>query len=242
MIVECGAGADAARPGGAADTPAGLVLCGGASRRFGSDKALVEHDGSTLLERTLAVLESCCGRVFLATGAEPRYAATVGDGARRRVVLDRGPDLGPLAGLEAGLRAARDAGGSPWLLVLATDLPNVTSEVLGALLDRAREALAHVCVWRDASGVHPVLAAVHVDALPAVAAALDRGERRLDAYWGDPLPGSALEPAGSRVRVVELGADVLAEAGSDPAANANTPEELLAIGRARRAQGEEARR
>ena len=38
----------------------GVVICGGESRRMGSDKALLELGGLTLLERAVEVLQSAC--------------------------------------------------------------------------------------------------------------------------------------------------------------------------------------
>lgn len=76
----------------------GAVLAGGASRRFGSDKASASLDGLPMLDRVLDVLR-------------PQVSAVVvcGRSWRGETALPDRPDgrLGPLAGLNAALHHAR---------------------------------------------------------------------------------------------------------------------------------------
>jgi len=212
----------------------GVVVCGGESRRFGSDKALAAVDGTTLLERTLGVLEGRCARVFAATGAAPRYAGLLA--GRAQVVLDRAAGIGPLAGLEAALAAAARVDGATHLVAVACDLPNLDVATLDRLIERARSTGAHVVLWRDAGGEHPLLACHRIDVLPAVTAAIERGERRLVAFHGAPLRGHGSHAAAanadgggaldSRVHVAHVDRESLAASAYDPAANANSPQEL----------------
>jgi molybdopterin-guanine dinucleotide biosynthesis protein A len=202
----------------------GAVVCGGASRRFGSDKALALVDGTTLLERTLGVLEQRCAHVFAATGVAPRYTGLLA--GRAQIVLDRAPDIGPLAGLEAALTAAARVPGATHLVAVACDLPNLDAATLDRLVAGARSSGAHAVLWRDAGGEHPLLACYRIDALPAVTAAITRGERRLVAFHGAPLQevhGTALD---SHVRVAHVDREASAASAPDPAANANSPREL----------------
>lgn len=78
----------------------GLVLAGGGSSRFGSDKALAELHGRTLISRAVESLSGWCEHVVIA-GRETGPAPCIPDWPR--------PGMGPLAGLAAGLRHARDA-------------------------------------------------------------------------------------------------------------------------------------
>ena len=75
----------------------GVVLAGGRSRRFGSDKALAELGGHTLLDRAVATLAAQCDAVVVAGRAE----------APAPVVADRPQaELGPLGGLNGALHHA----------------------------------------------------------------------------------------------------------------------------------------
>jgi molybdenum cofactor guanylyltransferase len=79
----------------------GVVLAGGQSTRFGSDKALAELGGRTLLTRAVDALSGWCELVVIA-GREIGPARCIPDWP--------GPNMGPLAGIAAGLRYARDEG------------------------------------------------------------------------------------------------------------------------------------
>lgn len=79
----------------------GVVLAGGQARRFGSDKALAVLGGRTLLERAVDRLAGWCGRVVV-VGREIAPVETLADWPA--------PGMGPLGGLAAALRLARDEG------------------------------------------------------------------------------------------------------------------------------------
>jgi molybdopterin-guanine dinucleotide biosynthesis protein A len=77
----------------------GCVLAGGLSTRFGSDKALAELGGHTLLARAVDTLSGWCEYVVV-VGRETAPAPTLPDWPR--------PGMGPLAGIAAALHLARD--------------------------------------------------------------------------------------------------------------------------------------
>ena len=106
----------------------GLVLAGGRSRRMGSDKALLEKDGRTQLERTVELLSRHLDRVFVS--ARPDQADDA-ERAKFELIMDRYDDLGPVAGILSAMEAYPDV---DWL-VAACDLPNVDDRNVGALLD-----------------------------------------------------------------------------------------------------------
>ena len=79
----------------------GVVLAGGQSTRFGSDKALAELGGHTLLSRAFDTLTGFCELVVIA-GRERGPGHCIPDWPH--------PNMGPLAGIAAGLHLARDDG------------------------------------------------------------------------------------------------------------------------------------
>ncbi|MFT5824857.1 MAG: molybdopterin-guanine dinucleotide biosynthesis protein A [Yoonia sp.] len=112
----------------------GLVLVGGESRRMGSDKALLSYDGKTTqLERTAALLQSVCPRVFISQREEQPFPTP----ERTAVIFDSVEEAhGPLRGILSAMQAHPDA---HWL-VLACDLPNLTTAALDKLIAQFREA------------------------------------------------------------------------------------------------------
>ena len=79
----------------------GAVLAGGKSSRFGSDKALAELGGRTLLARAVYTLSGWCEQVVVA-GRDTAPVPTLPDWPS--------PGMGPLGGIAAALRLAEGAG------------------------------------------------------------------------------------------------------------------------------------
>ena len=105
----------------------GVLLVGGASRRFGSPKALIELEGETLHDRGCRVLAGACDEVLVVGKA----------GELPFDVLDDGADVrAPIAGVVAGLRAAAH----DVAVFLPVDCPRVTPELVAALGAACRDA------------------------------------------------------------------------------------------------------
>lgn len=177
------------------------MLCGGASRRLGTDKALVVVRG-----RPLAVgVADAVGRA----GADP-VAAIGGDAAALgglglAVVADRWPGAGPAGAVATALAWARRCGAGV-VLVAACDHPDVNAGDLAALV-AAVEAGAAVAVASAGGRTHPTVSAWRVDpaAVAAAAAFVDGGGRRL----GDLA--DALAPPGGCPQPVAVAAATCAD-------------------------------
>ena len=144
----------------------GIVLAGGKSRRLGADKALLSFDGVPLLQTVVQRVAEVCPRVIVAVDHPGRYRRLA---LSATFVADASPGLGPLAGLQAGLRAC----GTPHALVVACDLPFLNVELLRhmAALPRAYQALVPRSGGRD----HPLHAVYARSCLAEVDALLATG-------------------------------------------------------------------
>ena len=150
-----------------------LILAGGKATRLGGvDKRELVVEGRTIFDRQREVLS-------------PRVAELLVSSARdvpgHRTVADAVPGAGPLAGIAAGLAAAA----TPWLLVVAGDMPYIT----GALIDLV---LAHAADGVDAVGIQigglpePLLCLLRVEAArPALAALLAGGRLKASRLLTD---------------------------------------------------------
>ncbi len=123
---------------------AGAVLTGGASSRMGSDKAQLAVGGVASATRVARCLALLCEDVVLVGGEPPA------DAPGRRAPDGEGPRCA-LRGVVAALAAAR----AERVLVVATDLPFVTPDLLLALVAWPE---ADAVVPRTPDGAHPLCA------------------------------------------------------------------------------------
>src|SRR6266704_1401079 len=107
------------------------LLAGGKSSRMGRDKAFIEMDGVALWRRQLAILGQLSPDELFISG--PPHRDWMDDGLH--VVADAEENVGPLAGIVAGLRQCS----SELLLVLAIDLPNMTANFYRSLLELSND-------------------------------------------------------------------------------------------------------
>lgn len=136
-----------------------VILAGGKSHRMGFDKAGLEMDGQSLLARAVARLRETGAREIFISGRCDRDDTSLGC----PVLLDREPGLGPVAGIERALHAAT----FPLVLVLAVDLPYVTTDFLRRLVGGCDSLTGVVLEW---NGELEPLVAVYPKACQGMAA------------------------------------------------------------------------
>lgn len=107
----------------------GFILVGGASRRMGADKAQLLFDGKTSIELIAAELSPIAAPLSL-VGARRQY---------RPAHLNNVPDIHPRWGALGGIHAALGACEKPWAIIVACDLPFVTSSLIERLQTLADE-------------------------------------------------------------------------------------------------------
>ena len=158
------------------DTPLGAILAGGASRRFGSPKALAAVGGRIIGERLRDALREAVGRVVLVTN-EPELYADLQLPSRP----DGHPGAGPVAGIETALRWAEEEG-RPGALVAACDMPFLDPRVLRLFVDCSRRSSPDAVAVRMDDGRSPPLCAyLSVRCLPAMERVLAGDDRSVRA-------------------------------------------------------------
>ena len=113
-------------------TFAGAVLTGGASRRMGTDKALLEVDGVALAVRVADALRAAGAARLLAIGGDLDALAALGVEG----IPDQHPGEGPLGGILTALAAVDE----DVVVVLACDLPDPDPAAIRAVVDALGEA------------------------------------------------------------------------------------------------------
>ena len=135
---------------------------------MGRDKLMLEVGGVPLLLRVGDALSARCAEIIVVGGGGD---AVQFEGVRRISDVRRG--LGPLAGMEAGLAAARNQ----LVFVAAGDMPFLSVNLIGYLLERLGGRRGAAVVPRHGGRAHPLCAAYDREVLLHVAWALDRGVR-----------------------------------------------------------------
>jgi molybdopterin-guanine dinucleotide biosynthesis protein A len=107
----------------------GLVLAGGASTRMQRDKAALSYHGKPQLQWAHELLSRHCAASFISVRPEQRDEPTR---ANLPQIVDTRPGIGPIAGITAALTQHPNVA---WLVV-ACDLPFLTSATLEHLIAR----------------------------------------------------------------------------------------------------------
>lgn len=152
----------------------GYIQAGGASTRFGSDKALTILAGKTMLQRSVDLLSRVCVPVKIVAAAG-KY-----DNSPAPLVEDRFPGQGPLGGI---ITALQDAGSelqpAAFVLIVSCDMPFLTAEWLAFLCERAQNSEAQVVVPESETGLEPLCACWRMNAADSIQAAFDSGVRKV---------------------------------------------------------------
>ena len=130
---------------------AALLLAGGASTRMGQPKALLDYAGQPLWKMQMGKLQALHpDELFLSIPRELSLPS-----GPWRVLHDEKAGLGPLSGLHATLQAMT----GEWLVVLAIDLPDMTTTFLQNLYDTA--LAKHCGLVPKLDGFYQGLAAIY---------------------------------------------------------------------------------
>ena len=148
----------------------GYVLAGGRSSRMGQDKAELRIGGSLLIERAISKLRDLCDEVVV-VGRGEIYSAS-------RALPDLHPGCGPIGGIEAALRDAREA----WAIFLPVDMPLLPGGLVRAFACDwllAAQTGARVGMAEIDGEVQPLLSMVHRELRPFLTGAIARGQFRV---------------------------------------------------------------
>lgn len=164
----------------ASSSCAAVILAGGASRRFGSDKAWATWGERPVLEHLARSLAVACDPVLVVSRPGQDLPALPPSVVRLQDPAHLAGE-GPLAGLLAALRWL-DARGHARLFLTATDMPRVDFAVARALAGALAPRVA-MATAQDAGGrAQPLCSAARVGpALRATEALLGAGERAISA-------------------------------------------------------------
>ncbi len=103
----------------------GLILAGGKSFRFGTDKALALYEGKRLVERSVDLVTKVGLKPIVVTREGPDYSFL-----GCSILRDKLPEIGPLGGIYTAMTVFKKTD----FLILTCDMPALTPDILIALL------------------------------------------------------------------------------------------------------------
>jgi len=164
-----------------APSASAIVLAGGRSTRFGSDKLAALLGGRPLLDYAVLAAAAVARDVVVVGSAGPAHLPSVA-GVRISRAPDSEPFAGPLVALETGLALVAE----PYALVIAGDMPTIVPGVLAALvaaLDASDGVEAAALLYRGRRQPLPVALRVGA-ATSASGDVIATGERSLRGLLG----------------------------------------------------------
>ncbi|HLX29806.1 MAG TPA: molybdenum cofactor guanylyltransferase MobA [Casimicrobiaceae bacterium] len=187
----------------------GVVLAGGQGRRMGNvDKGFVELAGRPLVAHVIDRLAPQVGTIVVNANRNAERYAQFG----YPVVADAIAGFaGPLAGLHAGLSAAK----TPFVVTCPCDSPFLPHDLVERLAKTFESNDLDIAVARTHDQPHPVFALVRRSVLRHLARFLEDGGRKIDAWYASlPLAEVAFDDEEDAFRNINTQAELAQSAAS----------------------------
>ncbi|ULG72105.1 molybdenum cofactor guanylyltransferase MobA [Macrococcus brunensis] len=154
----------------------GVILAGGESRRFGSQKALYELEGKPFYQYVYDTLvaSSQFEQVVINTNAQLK------DAFKQEVIVDdsRYQGLGPMAGIYTVMAAVPDDA----YFVVSVDTPFLTTEAVNYLIEHFQ---GNTTVYRDYEQIHATIGIYPHKLKKTIKQYLDHRDLRLRALFDE---------------------------------------------------------
>ncbi|MBW6492504.1 MAG: molybdenum cofactor guanylyltransferase [Lentimicrobium sp.] len=146
----------------------GIILAGGNSSRMGSDKALILFKGRRLIEYGIGILKEFCNNILIST-----HNDALGEFGFQ-LVSDNFTDIGPLAGLEAGLRKSE----TRINIIAPCDTPFLSCSMLKKLIDNSEKYDATIPAHKNGK-IEPLIGYYSRDILPVILNQIEKGDYKI---------------------------------------------------------------
>jgi molybdenum cofactor guanylyltransferase len=162
-----------------------VILAGGnATRMGGANKGLVKLANTPLIAFVIYKISRMADEVMISANRDIAEFEAFGypvlaDQIRDANNKQKGSDLiGPLAGLHAGLSAAK----YDYVLCAPCDMPNLPNNVAQRLLTQLQLSKADIAVVKTDGDVIPVLCLCRKSVLPSLTAYINQGGRKVSSW------------------------------------------------------------
>ena len=159
-----------------------VILAGGFSRRFGSDKALVVLAGKPLVLHVINRVSKAVDEVLVVVSSKDqknKFEPILAEKAN--LVIDKDESQSPLVGAITGFQSAK----GEYSLLLPCDTPLVSIQIVQFLLDMCTNRRAAIPRW-PSGYIEPLQAVYHTkSALTAAKTALRQGNMNMRSMIGN---------------------------------------------------------
>ena len=153
----------------------GVILAGGKSSRFGSNKALAMVDGKPLIQHVADLISSLFAECLLVTNTPAEY-----EFLSLPMTHDRYRDSGPLAGIHAALLQIS----TPRAFVVACDMPNLSPELIQYVCN-INEQEYDVIIPSLEKGLEPLFGIYHKKSLAVIESYLQQKDFKIISVLED---------------------------------------------------------
>ena len=157
---------------------AGIILCGGRSRRMGQEKYRLSFAGETLLQRICRIVQPEVSRILIVAAVDQEIPQSE---SNIKVLRDEIPDAGPLAGIAQALTYLQTSADAPVAaFVTSCDVPLLKPDVISLMRNQLTEEFDAIAV-RDSHYAYPLCAIYRTTVAAAAARLIASGQRRAAA-------------------------------------------------------------
>ncbi len=144
-----------------------IILAGGQSKRLGTDKALMQYNGESLLEQAVKLCNSYFTPLLISSDKpEHQFPGS-------QLVPDIIPDCGPMGGIYSCLRNSE----TDWNFVLSVDTIFTELAFISYLLSEINTFDAVIPVHKN--GIEPLIGLYKKSSIPAFEAQLRKGNYKM---------------------------------------------------------------
>lgn len=184
-----------------------MILSGGKSTRMGEDKAFIEIEGISIINRIQSLLGALFNEIIIVANKRERFA-----NLDARIYSDLLPERGALGGLYTGLFFSS----YPYSFCVACDMPFLKQSVIEHLITKIPGY--DVIVPRTIDGLQPLHAIYSKSCMAAIRKAIEQGKYKIIDFY--PLV---------KVKMIEEDELNSLDPMKESFINVNTPEELLLV-------------
>jgi molybdopterin-guanine dinucleotide biosynthesis protein A len=144
-----------------------IILAGGKSKRMGRDKALLDIEGKSLLERSISLCEIVCNKILISSNN------SIHSNFGYPVISDEIPNCGPIGGIYSCLKKSD----TNWNFVISVDAAFVESGFIEFLISVIENVDAVVPF--SEKGKEPLIALYNKSSLPVMEEKLAIGDFKM---------------------------------------------------------------